>query len=64
MRPILELVTRGPNGSRGRGATYRITPLVPHVESEARQDTDDVGIRSDPDWLLEQVERMTGRVKR
>ena len=57
---ILELVERGPNGSRGRGATYRILPspggVIPPPE---RGDVTDVVIGSDKDWLLAQVERMT-----
>ena len=58
MAPILELVERGPNGSRGRGATYRIkAPVI--VESAGRNDINDVVIGSDEKWLLEQIERMT-----
>lgn len=58
LAPILELVSRGPNGSRGRGATYRIRP-PPSAEVVGRIDVDDVAICSDEEWLLEQVERMT-----
>lgn len=59
MRPILELVSRGPNGSRGRGATYKVIRPDTASETVTRTDTDDVVIGSDRDWLLEQVERMT-----
>ncbi len=59
MSSILELVSRGPNGSRGNGATYRI--VAPMIASEpiGRDDVPDVVIGSDNRWLLEQVERMT-----
>lgn len=58
MASILELVSRGPNGSRGRGATYRIKAPA-SIESIGRDDVNDVAIGSDEKWLLEQVERMT-----
>lgn len=65
LRGILELIERGPNGSRGRGATYRIVaPQSPTASTtdpvEIRTDVEDVVIGSDRQWLLEQVERMTG----
>jgi hypothetical protein len=58
LRCILELVSRGPNGSRSRGATYRILPILTPAPMP-REDVGDVVIRSDHRWLLEQVERMT-----
>jgi hypothetical protein len=60
LAPILELIERGPNGSRGRGATYRIRPLPTQGEPSERTDVPDDVIGSDHQWLLEQVERMTG----
>lgn len=61
LSPILELIERGPNGSRGRGATYRIVDRrVESTAGPARTDVEDVVIGSDTDWLLAQVERMTG----
>lgn len=59
LAPILELVERGPNGSRGRGATYRIRALPAQADPPERDDVADVVIGSDHQWLLEQVERMT-----
>ena len=56
---ILELVSKGPNGSRGHGATYRVTAPPSIGGSIGRQDVVDVVIGSDAKWLLEQVERMT-----
>lgn len=53
MSPVLELVERGPNGSRGKGATYRILPSRAEV-------TDGEPIAKDDEWLLAAVERMTG----
>ena len=55
---ILELVSRGPNGSRSRGATYRIL-AIPDPTPLMREDVEDIAIRSDRGWLLEQVKRMT-----
>jgi hypothetical protein len=58
MRCILELASRGPNGSRSRGARYRIL-AIPTPTPVAREDVEDIVIRSDRKWLLEQIERMT-----
>lgn len=60
LAPILELVERGPNGSKGRGASYRVLDLPPTREPIGRDDVVDTEISSDMKWLLEQVERMTG----
>jgi hypothetical protein len=61
LSPALELVSRGPNGSRARGATYRvILPPGPVGVPLVRADVPDTGITSDLEWLLQQVERMTG----
>lgn len=49
---ILELVSRGPNGSLGRGAVYRIIrPRVPTPEHALVDD----------EWLRLSVERMLGK---
>lgn len=56
--PILELVSRGPNGSRGKGAVYRIkAPPHPIEASEARIVDDEVEI--DMDWITNAIDRMT-----
>jgi hypothetical protein len=52
LRPILELVERGPNGSLGRGATYRIVPVTAPQPSEE-------AVSADLDWLEEAAARMT-----
>lgn len=59
LRPILELVDRGPNGSLGRGATYRIVSNVrarPVGEASVSEDV----LAPDMDWLMKSVKRMTG----
>jgi hypothetical protein len=49
---ILELVCRGPNGSLGHGATYRIVrPPEPVPEHTLIDD----------DWIQQSVERMLGK---
>lgn len=50
LRSILELVSRGPNGSRGKGAVYRIVrpPEQAPVEHSL----------IDEDWLKESIERI------
>lgn len=58
LRPILELVERGPNGSLGRGATYRIVPPVARPPV-GRDDIEDEGIAPADDWLNDAVKRMT-----
>ena len=59
LRQILELVERGPNGSLGKGATYKIVNLPAPLESIARSDTIDDEIKCDNDWLEQSIERMT-----
>lgn len=59
MAPMLELVSRGPNGSLSRGAVYRVVSPPPVPDPVGRQDVDDVVIGCDDDWILEQIERMT-----
>jgi len=59
LRPILELVERGPNGSLGRGATYRITAAAPPHPDGVRTDIEDQGIAPADDWLADAVRRMT-----
>jgi hypothetical protein len=55
LRRVLELVSRGPNGSRGKGATYRVMlPEAPKPVIEA-----DCTVASDDDWLQQSIERMT-----
>lgn len=49
----IELVERGPNGSKGKGAKYKILPerpLTPEMDSELIQNSD---------YLEQAVERMT-----
>ena len=58
LRPILELVERGPNGSLGRGATYRIVAPGP-MAPVGRADVDDDEITPADDWLCDAVGRMT-----
>lgn len=55
---ILELVERGPNGSLGRGATYRIVGNM-RAAPVGRQDVADETVRPADEWLLDAVERMT-----
>lgn len=52
LRPVLELVERGPNGSRGKGATYRI--LTPRTEEPSED-----AVVADLDWLEAAARRMT-----
>lgn len=51
---VLELVERGPNGSRSRGASYRI------LQATAVTPNGDDHLAIDDDWLLQSIERMTG----
>lgn len=60
LRPILELVERGPNGSRGRGATYRVMAIPVPPDLKEREDVGDDEIAPASDWLDEAVRRMTG----
>lgn len=53
LRPILELVRRGPNGSRGKGAVYRV--VRPPEEQGIEHGLIDEG------WLLESVKRVLGK---
>lgn len=55
---VLELMERGPNGSLGRGATYRI---VGHIRAlpAGRQDVRDETVEPADAWLLDAVKRMT-----
>ncbi len=57
LRSMMTLVERGPNGSRGRGATYRIDgrPIEKPVDA-----SDDL-ITFDDEWLNQSVEKMTKR---
>lgn len=59
LRSILELVERGPNGSLGRGAKYRIAASVPPRPAAGREDIEDETIASADDWLADAVRRMT-----
>lgn len=58
LRPIIELLDRGPNGSRGRGATYRIVANV-RALPVGSPDVEEDAVRPDLDWLLGAVDRMT-----
>lgn len=62
LRPILELVSRGPNGSLGRGAVYTIKPQgEPSPQSQLiRTDTPDEEVPVDANWLELSIKRMTG----
>ncbi len=53
LAPILELVSRGPNGSLGKGASYRIV----------EPDVDDIVEHGwiDEEWIAEGIERMMGQ---
>ena len=51
LAPILTLVSRGPNGSLGRGAVYRIIP---------GREVGPEDIPTDDEWLLEAAARMAG----
>jgi hypothetical protein len=62
MRPVLELIERGPNGSRGRGATYRVIARAEAVPAGS-PDIEDQEISTDDDWLLRSVAKMTGETK-
>lgn len=59
LRRILELVERGPNGSLGRGATYRVVGSLRATAAVGRQDVADETVVPADDWLLAAVERMT-----
>lgn len=59
LRSILELVERGPNGSLGRGAKYRIAVSAPPRPAAGREDIEDEGIAPADDWLEDAVRRMT-----
>lgn len=50
MTAVLEIVSRGPNGSLGRGSVWRVIP-----NREVGPDD----IPSDDEWLLASAERMT-----
>lgn len=52
LAPVLTLIERGPNGSLGRGATYRIVP----GRSVGPDD-----IPSDDEWLLQAADRVKSR---
>lgn len=54
LAPMLELVERGPNGSRSRGATYRIVTPPPREALEMGSD----------DWLKAAIDKMCGKEKR
>lgn len=57
MEPVLELVQRGPNGSLGRGAIYKIIGdgrTLPAGDPEVS----DENIAPAMDWLNEAVDRM------
>lgn len=59
LSPILELVSRGPNGSRGIGATYRIhRPDV--LVSSARKDVPDEVVTVNDEWLDAAITKMIG----
>lgn len=58
LRSVLELVERGPNGSLGRGAVYRIVSSAP-LPRAGRDDIEDEGIAPATDWLADAVRRMT-----
>jgi hypothetical protein len=55
LRSVLRLVSRGPNGSLGRGAVYTVVPLPPPEEM-----TED-SIPTDLEWLEMAVEKMIGK---
>lgn len=57
LRSVLELVSRGPNGSLGRGATYRVLPALPKPRAPA---ADDDVLALNEDYIAAAVERMTG----
>jgi len=57
LRRVLELVERGPNGSLGRGASYRLRP--PPERPLRVPDTSDEAIEPATDWLEDAVRRMT-----
>ncbi|MBV9125677.1 MAG: hypothetical protein JO112_20195 [Planctomycetes bacterium] len=50
LAPVLELVSRGPNGSLGRGSTWRVVP---------NRDVGPDDIPTDEEWLLQSAERMS-----
>lgn len=51
LAPVLTLITRGPNGSLGRGSTWSVVP-----NREVGPDE----ILTDEEWLLEAAERAAG----
>ena len=60
LRPILELVSRGPNGSLGRGATYTVrVPVADPGPETTRPDIPIDEIAPATDWLEQAVRRMT-----
>lgn len=60
LAPILQLVSRGPNGSLGNGATYRIVPpIIPGLPLHTQ---DIVEIPHDEEWLLQSIEKMTTKL--
>jgi len=60
LRPVLELVERGPNGSRGIGAKYRVIPAAQTPVDETGADGADELISVDEEWLLGSIKKMTG----
>ncbi len=56
---ILELVERGPNGSRGKGATYRIVLPLAKPAPAGRDDIAPDEIPIATSWLDNAIERMT-----
>lgn len=55
LKPVLELVERGPNGALGRGAKYRVVEVIHPPKFE----NGDEPIQSNEDWLNDAVSRMT-----
>lgn len=57
LRRFMEIVHRGPNGSRSRGARYLIVGCKPKPKIED-------AINRDDDWILKSVEKMTKEKKK
>ena len=60
LKPILELISRGPNGSLGKGAIYKIKgAIIVKEDIQIRGDIKNVEIAVADEWLKESIERMT-----
>lgn len=63
LKPILELISRGPNGSLGKGATYKIIGKPVKVEVKMNSAETNV-ILSDDEYIQASIARIIGEKKK